>query len=214
MDCCLCSEIRSDPHGQHAEYGHVVTSGRHILCTTDQLVCLPSLGPLNANHLLIVPKVHYKSSAAIADTSTVRDLELVKSAIVAYNRSMFECETAFFEHGTGTIAEIACACIEHAHIHAIGTNLDIIAFLREHYAFEPISAIELIGNATLASTGYYFYEHTKSQGVACTQMLEPQFFRIMFWRILRQWTPWNWRLYYNVSRVEEVITNYKNLKVM
>src|SRR5262249_32299769 len=154
----------------------------------------PSLGPLNAHHLLIVPRTHYLSFAAIVSKSSLQQLTEIKTKLIQYNQSQFSLSTAFFEHGTGAQSDVACACIEHAHLHVLGTHIDLHSQLTSHYQFLPTIVQSIHGSNTLAATGYYFYEHTESGALISTQHLEPQFFRIMFWHAFGDWSPWNWRL--------------------
>lgn len=211
MDCSLCLEVQGKPHPQHLDYGQIVKARKHILYESDGVVCVPSLGPLNSYHLLIVPKIHYTSIASINKEALIEEFETIKSRLISYNQSKHGLHTAFFEHGTGTKADVACACIEHAHLHALGTNVDLLTILIQMYGFKSIKSTDVYSNNELSEPGYYYYEHTLSKAIVCTQMLEPQFFRIIYWHAFGQWSPWNWRLYRNFSLIQDVIANYDGL---
>ncbi len=210
--CPICAEVVGEPHPQHGAYGEMILGGNTTVTSTPDLVCVPSLGPLNAHHLLIVPTRHVRSLAEITDPDVAKEICNLKAKLAAYNERHFSVQTAFFEHGTGNQPDANCACIEHAHLHALGVNADILPFLTEHYQFQQCDADALHKDQQLVGKGYYFYEHTKSQAVVCTQRLEPQFFRILYWKVLGNWSSWNWRLHYNLPLVADVLGNYQSFQ--
>ncbi len=212
MSCSLCQEILCEPNPQHGSYGRDVESGEHVLYRGAEVVCVPALGPLNSHHILILPERHTTSVAAIQCPSAVAELQTVKRDLAAYNASRFDLQTTFFEHGTGTHSDIACSCVEHAHVHALGTNVDLLAALQSHYDFRPIEASRITGNRELAASGYYYYEHTASESAISTRRLGSQFFRVVYRRAFGDPAPWNWRLYHNIPLVHQIIANYRGFR--
>lgn len=174
--------------------------------------CIPSLGALSPLHVMVVPSRHFKSFAAITDDSLRADVLHIKMALEQYNADRFVVNTAYFEHGTGTNPNSTCACVEHAHLHAIGCNIDLSETLIRQFGFVPFDRFDIISQSDLAQSGYYFYQYGSGRKLITTRPLEQQFFRILYWRAIGHWDSWNWRLNYNLSRVHEVISNYSGIK--
>lgn len=204
-NCTICDELVGISHPVQGDYASIVEAGHHILGTIDRISCIPSLGPLNAFHLMLVPQFHLRNIASLPLKDT-KAVDLFRKLITLFNLNQFSIPTSVFEHGTGNSSDIACACIEHAHLHVLGTHIDLTPLLLEHYDFRPLSDV---GDA--ADSGYYYYQHGDNPALICLQHLEPQFFRIMHWRAMRSWSPWNWRLFHNVAMVRHVIDNYSSL---
>jgi diadenosine tetraphosphate (Ap4A) HIT family hydrolase len=114
INCCLCEEISSKAFPD--QYRSTYPIGSRICHETGEFVILPTLSPLRAGHILILPRRHVTNLAALPSTERQALLACAKSAEKRLS-DRFGSELYFFEHGV-TGAGLACG-IDHAHLHIL-----------------------------------------------------------------------------------------------
>ncbi len=114
LNCCLCEELSSKAFPGQYRSAYPVDS--RICYETDEFVVLPTLSPLCAGHVLILPRRHVTNLATLPETA--------RNALLVCARSTVRCLTEhfgsdmyFFEHGVSG-AGLACG-IDHAHLHVL-----------------------------------------------------------------------------------------------
>lgn len=115
-DCCFCSEIISEKGGRFFEIFGSVKKSR-VIFDTENFVVMPSLGPVSAGHILLLPKMHLNSFSQI-DNAYHAELEFIFSrakVLLSDNCGAY----AIFEHGTPAGAISGACGIVHAHLHMI-----------------------------------------------------------------------------------------------
>ena len=120
LDCCLCEELSSTAFP--VQYQEIYSVGSRICIDTDEFVVLPTLSPLAAGHVLVLPKGHVTNLAALLESS---NRKLLACAETVSNRlaKFFGSDLYFFEHGV-TGAGQACG-IDHAHLHILPLPMSI-----------------------------------------------------------------------------------------
>jgi diadenosine tetraphosphate (Ap4A) HIT family hydrolase len=112
QNCCLCEEISSKAFPKQYQGAYPVTT--RICVDTGEFVALPTLSPLFAGHILVLPYRHVSNLAALPLTSR---LELLVCAQFVSKRLIehFGAKLYFFEHGV-SVSGMACG-VDHAHLH-------------------------------------------------------------------------------------------------
>src|SRR5712672_1684676 len=112
--CCLCQEIAS---GQFpTQYRTAYSIESRVSSLGDDFVALPTLSPLNAGHVLVLPRRHVSSLADLPESSWQTLLSCVRSTVTQLEKT-FSVPFYFFEHGARTIGH-SCG-IDHAHLHIL-----------------------------------------------------------------------------------------------
>ena len=212
-NCNICQEISGvafDAHGP--EYEQIVRTQENILAQTENLLVIPSIGPLNDSHVMILPKEHCNSFGALPTTWNDEKFDLISSLREHYFVH-FKKELLFFESGAGTLINHSGGCIFHAHIHAVAAQaLFHTRLLAEVKLVELSASSETKPDLNL---GYIWYMNAKGQQYLCNNpMLPSQFLRYTYAQCSGQETMWNWRRHSNIAGVKHVLQTYKNLNVL
>lgn len=122
LDCCLCQEICSKSFPRQYQEVYAVTS--RICVDSREFVALPTVSPLAAGHVLVLPKWHVNNLAALPEHSR-RELVVCAESVSRRLAERFGSELYFFEHGV-TDAGQGCG-IDHAHLHVLPLRAGSIA---------------------------------------------------------------------------------------
>lgn len=211
-DCSICAEIAGVKHKDFSnEFGELVSSGRTKLLETNNFIVTPSLGALNESHLLIISKRHY-NSMALTNAGHSNELESIIQLIRKYNKTTFNRETAFYESGAGTQANLSGACVTHAHIHALICTSKLESLLLKDIPFTAITFNELYTKAN-TRRGYALYINSNNSVFICNEPDTPsQYFRFIYAKSNALTTGWNWKKNAHIDNIKKVITVYSNLK--
>lgn len=115
--CSLCDELRGTTRPLYNELAGTNFESR-ILDENEDWVVVPSLGPLAAGHVMVLPRDHLFASL----DANRRSLALFQSLVATVSdrlRQLYPDPVLIFEHGS-TQADASCgACIDHAHLHIV-----------------------------------------------------------------------------------------------
>ncbi len=99
------------------EKGQIITASRRY-------VVIPNIAPITADHLLVIPKNHFRSFASLPQSFSMELKNII--ADILHKMKVFhpDSEIITFEHGMGTIGEQTIMCggcgrTEHAHLHIL-----------------------------------------------------------------------------------------------
>lgn len=205
-DCNICNEIcmgESPTHG--SVYADMVKNGTNVIAKTENLLIIPSIGPLNASHVMIVPKEHVNSFESLPELKAEK-IELI-GQLRNYYFDAFEEKLIFFESGAGKLISHSGGCIIHAHIHAVTSQ--------QGFDERLFSEVDLVSLKTASleadlNYGYIWYSNVDSEEyLANNPMLPSQFMRYTYAQGSSNNLLWNWRRHGNISGVQQVIDNYK-----
>lgn len=186
-NCILCADLT-------AQTGR--KPWNECLLETDHFVVLPSLGALVEGWLLIVPKEHCISMGALpvewrqeADDLT----EQVRNLL----HEQYNLPILMFEHGPSAIQHGTGCGVDHAHLHAVPLDCDILSFLEP---FVP-SSLEWLpadweerSQAYRTGQDYLYFKQEGSVGqVAVLADFGSQVFRKAIASYLGVLNEFNWR---------------------
>ena len=95
-----------------------------IIASSDNFILIPDIAPISTDHLLLVPKIHFRSFASLP-ASFNKEFEWIVSETINKMQNFHpSSEIIAFEHGMGTIDEQIIMCggcgrTEHAHLHIL-----------------------------------------------------------------------------------------------
>jgi ATP adenylyltransferase len=211
--CSICDELLSKAgKGFPRAYRELVESGLTKLHTGKRLSVLPSLGALNASHILIVSNDHLESFAQFSEEVSAEFAGL-QAAVRGLNLEKGTSDIIFFEHGAGCVIDTSGACIAHAHVHAVSHAPGLFETLRGNANFVKIPDGVCFGKLADTQHGYVLYEDVfGTRWIANAPGFPPQYFRYVYAACEGKPLVWNWRSDPRVQVVREVIKRYSSLK--
>lgn len=206
--CNICRELSTAPITEFGrEYAEVVLSRENLIYESKNLVVIPSLGPLNYSHVMVVPKRHLNSFAEVG-FEVLEELNEVKDKIREYGKRVLNCEYVFFESGAGALTNHAGGCIVHAHLHALSFCSEFDARIFEEIKLSQVNAEGFYRKADV-SVGYVLYINGEDEWFLCNNPLLPsQFLRYLYAQCNNVEAYWNWRRHVNIDGVKEVIVRF------
>lgn len=208
--CNICQELMlKEIESFDPRYQALISARKNILLETEDFVVLPSLGPLNDSHVMIVPKVHVNNFSMI-EASKLKQVEFIEEMLSSHIIKTLGKKLVFFESGAGKISNHSGGCIVHAHIHCIYESESFESRLFDEVEFND-------GGQTLydgadADVGYVWYRSSSGQAYVCNDpQLPSQFLRYVYSIAAGDVRFWNWRRHNNFDGVLRVIDNYKGL---
>ena len=155
---------------------------------------MPSLGPLNMGHLLIVSKSHYTSMSQLP-AELYKDFD----AVYAKVRSLLiqEFGTAVsFEHGSVSRINAAGSCIDHAHTHMLPLDASIRSELAQRFDERPLRSSTDLVDQSAEFDDYIFLHEGNLRFVYKTDSAVPsQLVRQLIAVRLGRTNRWDWRQY-------------------
>jgi len=203
-NCQYCDEF---------EKGYIEIDGQNIgnreLFRSDNFVVFPTLGPLVEGHILIASKEHYIGVGEIPITLH-QELEEVQDK---FRKALTEnyAIPLFFEHGPTSSTKKGGSCIEHAHIHAIPLEIEILEEIAEDFEYTEINDFGALTRQFATDVPYFFYEDNKGQRYLFVLPSDApsQYIRPILAHKINQPGKWDWRA---CLGIEDIIRTYNRLK--
>lgn len=204
IKCNICNELKGNIPEIPIEYAGIVKSNRNVILESKDLVVLPSFGPLNNSHVMIVPREHVYNFSSISQDAAnqLREIiiQLKDSFLNTYNKNL-----VFFESGAGSLSNHSGGCIVHAHIHCVVENEDF-----ERSLFKEVELRKASNETTFNTTqGYIWYKSSDGQEYIKNDPLLPsQFLRYIYRQNSSTPQSWNWRRNIDIAGIQSVIDTY------
>ncbi|WP_085598045.1 MULTISPECIES: HIT family protein [unclassified Pseudomonas] len=209
--CNVCQELQGVAvEGCDPRYQVLVNSRQNIIHESADFVVIPSLGPLNDSHVMIVPKAHVNNFSVIHD-SKLAQVRAILQALSSYIESKHGRSLVFFESGAGIRANHSGGCIVHAHIHCVYEQEEFERRLFQEVDFKE-GGISWYAGAD-GDLGYVWYMDGKGKAALCNNpQLPSQFLRYVYSMGNGDIRFWNWRRHNNFEGVLKVVDCYKGFK--
>ncbi len=115
-DCEFCS-----PRGRLEWFN------RPLASDGDYAIAIPSIGSFVPGYILVVPTEHVTASCRISSNHKARFASFAEN-LAAKLASIYQKQVTVFEHGAcASPTQQQSACINHAHIHLIPGNYDLMS---------------------------------------------------------------------------------------
>lgn len=194
VSCCFCAEITNKVMPD--EFRTLSGVDIRIVAATENFIALPSISPLVAGHILVLPRLHV---TGLLQVPSMLD-ELV--TLVSSLRSHLEQEfgpTVIFEHGVGRGHNGGCG-VDHAHLHILplAAQATAEAAARVAAAFGQATSgsfAQLAVNYDAESSYILFGSSVMSLDLRLTDNIPSQFIRKVIAGAIGK-RQWNWREYF------------------
>lgn len=179
------------------------------LIETDLLRVVPSLGALVEGWLLIVPKEHLLRLTDNLDTAMLA-VGLATDVIEPRLAARYGSGVVLFEHGPHTEGLSVGCTVDHAHLHAVPTDLDLLSM--SSHLFPGIAWTSVPSFLTATPKPNESYLELRDQAGrsyrAVGSELPSQAFRRCIAHALHRDAEWNWR---DHPQIERVLTTIRSL---
>jgi diadenosine tetraphosphate (Ap4A) HIT family hydrolase len=151
-NCCLCAEIASGKFP--SEYQSCYGVNSRICQESTEFVVIPTLSPLCAGHVLILPRLHVTNLASLAEPLRWSLLACLRSTVNQLSQHFGE-SFYFFEHGVDG-SGVACG-IDHAHMHILPLSANIVGTIESRVEMDfpacDIGSLSLVLSAASQNKG-------------------------------------------------------------
>lgn len=197
--CCLCANLVSDELNK---------SWDKPLFESENFVVLPSLGSLVEGWVLIVPRHHFICMGALPP-GLVLEMQRLKAEVCAVLSSQYG-ELCAFEHGPSIAARSVGCGVDHAHLHIVPVDFDLVEAAAP---FLPAEAMWLPAAAESCRAAFekgrdYLYVEQPIDGegrIATHANFGSQVFRKAIASVLGMPEQFSWREYPQVQIVARTI---------
>ncbi len=197
MKCEFCEEFKQ-------KYCPIIKSNR-ILYETDNFYIFPGLGQLVEGYLLITTKQHYIGIGSIPTEFFTELDNLLKKT-----RSILNTHYSvplFFEHGPATSSNKGGCCIEHAHIHAMPVQVDLLTYLSEQFKPRKMHSFLELNKLYKKSMPYFFLETNSMERYVfeVSKSVPSQYMRKVIAEHIGKREQWDWAVYANIKELNDTI---------
>jgi diadenosine tetraphosphate (Ap4A) HIT family hydrolase len=197
--CKICAELS-------------VKNGRapwnEFLLETEHFAVIPSLGALVEGWLLIVPKTHHLSMGAVP-IDWRQEADDLQEQVQVLLRNRYDKPVLVFEHGPSATNHGTGCGVDHAHLHLVPLDCDILPFVEP---FVPANlewkfcAWEERAEAYQAKLDYLYFKQNGSIGrIALSKDFGSQVFRKAISFYLGIPEEFSWREYPQLAVVHRTI---------
>lgn len=155
IECTFCQKFDQELfHTLHPIFDKIIWDNKDF-------VIVPARGSLVEGYLLIFPKKHYHSLANLPH-NLLSSLSKIKSAIRRMLATHFT-DPIFFEHGAVCRTKRAGSSIEHAHLHCVPFEKDLVPRLQLLHRFTSIDKFEDIAKQSAKHQSYIYFENQNQE---------------------------------------------------
>lgn len=146
-----------------------------ILFENDNVYIQVDISPLCLGHILIVTNKHYLNFFELPN-NIKEDVIKLKNKIKEIYKEVYKTDVLFFEHGSAKIG-YAGSSIDHAHLHCIPCDFDIIESLNEILGNPTECDILDFSNKFNNEFSYIYVEKNEKKLIYKVEKLPSQFLR-------------------------------------
>lgn len=209
-NCNLCQEVSGTCSPEcGTEYRQLVSSQQNTIFASQNFVVIPSVGPLNNTHVMLVPKTHVNSFGELSKTDIAEGVEILQR-LKTHIQEKFGQKLVFFESGAGNLTSHSGGCITHAHIHCVAESLEFERRLTSEVSLKPITPGDY--SLTDIQHGYIWFQNGGGSTFICNRpMLPSQFLRYIYAQYGDTSNVWNWRKHINFPLIKDVLEAYRGV---
>lgn len=205
FSCQYCEEFESgklEINGQDL--------GNRIIFESDNFVVVPSLGQIVEGYLLIISKKHYTSIGEIPP-GLHDELDTVCQKV---RKILFDSYgmPLFFEHGPSCKRQKGGSCIDHAHLHVVPVQIDILPELSKHFRYKIIKSFDALKKQFDKGVSYFFYESNLRERYLfeVSEIVPSQYIRQIIASKIGKPERWDWRSCFGINELLKTIERLKN----
>ncbi len=183
--------------------------GEKALYESDNFIVFPALGQIVEGYLLIVSKKHYISMGQVP-SGLYSELDSVCRKVREVLSDNYEIPL-FFEHGAVSQIKKGGCCIEHAHLHAVPIEVDIMDELAGRFEYSKIKSFFKIRRQFKKGISYFYYESNLGERYLfeISEIVPSQYIRRVIANKVGRPERWNWK---NCFGLDELLRTVDKLE--
>ncbi|MFC1697582.1 hypothetical protein ACFL1H_04575 [Nanoarchaeota archaeon] len=203
--------------------GKELDNKTNILFETDNFFVTPTIGQMNIEgYLLLCSKKHYLGVGDIPDKYHNELEELLENTRKLIS-SEYNSDTLVFEHGPKVGCFRGGGCLDHAHLHILPLNYDIITPLitylfkglqvKDFYKLERIDDLQRLNEISQEQNSSYLMVEDAEHKRYVTEVnffIPSQYLRQIVASKLERSEIWNWRTHPDYETFEKTILRLKD----
>lgn len=212
-ECCICSEFFSE-NNSALSYLYKLGLNREIksrvLYENQRFIIIPSLGPVADCHLLVLPKKHVSSYAALDTESLYYAEKLIRQTSCLVKRKFGS--SMVFEHGTLDSEIHSSASCFHAHMHIVSCPYSIVPLLRnDELKLRKINSLCSLKDQYVRNRPYFFYQEYPNYAFVMDDTIQrSQYLRILVATVLKRAETGDWKKNPGIANVNKLYMKMKN----
>lgn len=197
MRCDFCEEFKKDYFA--------FTGSNRILWKTNNFFVFPGLGQIVEGYLLIATESHHISIGAVP-TEFFNELEDVIKKVRGVLKEQYS-NPLFFEHGPASSSKRGGCCIEHAHLHAMPVQLDVLTDLSQHFLPRKITSFLELKRLYDKGSPYFFIETNSSERYVfkISEQVPSQYIRRIIAEKIGKPDHWDWAVYLGIEEMKNTL---------
>jgi len=205
MGCRYCENVFSIPSGSEGGLPD------RILFESEHFVAVPTVGSLVEGWLLIITRAHYLCMGALPVGMFV-DLDRFKFLVVQAVESNYG-PVAIFEHGPSRPKEAVGCGVDHAHLHVVPTNCDLLQGLHgvttAKIRWTEVSGVWDAREPHLLGLDYLYVEQPFGHGrIATSRGFGSQLFRQVIASHIGEPENFDWKLDSGTANVRRTVERF------
>jgi diadenosine tetraphosphate (Ap4A) HIT family hydrolase len=205
-DCCLCAQIAGESSADllHQLLDDADTYECRAREITMGFVAVPSVGALTACHVLLCPRNHVRSFAALPPDQRA-EARVAAPRLERLLRKTWDLPLHLFEHGNARKGSSVACSVEHAHLHFVGSPYEISTEL--HRELEWVEIDDACLESAVNDQEYLRYRAPDGSWMLAMTRDVPipsQLMRRIFARVHGTPDTWDWRTNPASSTVGEI----------
>ncbi|EME57653.1 HIT family protein [Amycolatopsis decaplanina] len=156
-NCSFCAEFERGAADSRSAARSLVTPSRpeRVIWSDDDLVVVPTLGPVAKGHVMVLTREHYLSYAHVPRGLAERAEALAETVC---RRISGLGTPIMFEHGPMSEGATGGACTDHAHLHCVPMGeVDLKAGIDERLTGRRISSLVELADQRRRRQPYIYY---------------------------------------------------------
>lgn len=202
--CSYCAEIRGINEDSYflSEVAASLKKPSRYLFTSKTFLVFPSVGALVPGHLLIAPKRHITAMAHLSKdelyelNGVISELRYLLSKI--YNKNL-----VLMEHGTRFDRCSSGACVSHAHIHILPSEISLSNLIHGNKMSIKIDQLDHI--LTLNKDYLLYSDDCKTYYYNEAENVPSQYFRAEIFKASKLSGHWNWVIDHRIEIMNQTI---------
>lgn len=212
--CSFCSEINYWEENNLFDAIIRPATGlkTRIIYETQNWVLAPTLGCFIGGYVLVISKKHF-SSIALCPSNIYSELEDLIFSIKSFYKKEYKSSSIIFEHGGISKSERGGCCVEHAHLHIVPLNIDVVGDIKNKFAIcESVDSYEDVKKIVeIYNKAYLFYENIYGKKyVLFNDFIPSQYFRQIICNKLGLNKRWDWRSYFFLGNIKKTFLDMRN----
>jgi diadenosine tetraphosphate (Ap4A) HIT family hydrolase len=192
LECVLCDVIADRDSAPIRKFITREELHNEVLLENSDFAVIADVAPLAPGHSLIITKRHLLAMSKLS-AEGMSALDALRKGLASRLRSLYSKPVIAFEHGLCNRALSPSCGIDHAHLHAVPTELDIGDLVRHDFEVTELDSIAQLPKLSGGRNEYLMYINDNERMViAFPPQTSSQYFRRRLAESLGR-RMWNWQ---------------------